>query len=133
MPELTVRLGHRADKAHASGDAVELGCDESIRGENEIGANDARDLLFESVLARELDDLFGLSAIEILGDEGRRGSARAAVVKIVERAIEAQKLDAEAFDRLGLAADNANGSGLTRQAIRSFSSWTRKRPGGIAS
>src|SRR5215469_7392822 len=81
--ELTVRLGHRTDETHASWYAVELGRDEAIRRQNEIGPYDARNFLFEPVLARELDDLFGFSPIEVLGNERRRGSAHAAIVKIV--------------------------------------------------
>jgi hypothetical protein len=49
--------------------------------------------LFEAILPRQLDDLFGLAAVEVIGDETRRGAARAAIIEVVERAVEAKKID----------------------------------------
>ena len=64
----------------------------------------AGQFLLEAVLPGELNDAFGFSAIEILGDERRRGSAGAAVVEVVERAIKDEEVVAELFNPLDLLA-----------------------------
>jgi hypothetical protein len=81
------------------GNAVELAGDVAVVGEDEVGPDDARDVLLEAVLARELHDLLGLAAIELFGDERRRGAARAAQVEGVERPVEGEQVVAERLDR----------------------------------
>ncbi len=100
--EPAVRLGHCAQKAHAAGNAIQFRRDEAVGGNNEIGPDHARHVLLEPVLPREFDDLFGLPAIEVLGNECGRGSPRAAIVQIVQSAVEGQKVDSERFDCRGL-------------------------------
>jgi hypothetical protein len=75
--ELAVRRGERAGEAHAARDAVELARDVAVLGEDQVGTDDARDVLFEAVLPSELHDLLGLAAVQLLGDVRRCGSARA--------------------------------------------------------
>ncbi len=100
--ELAVRLGHRADEAHAARDAVELGRDESVARHDEVGTDDAGQLLLEAVLPSKLDDLLRLALIQILRDERRRGSARAAIVQVVERAVEGEEAGSQTLDGVDL-------------------------------
>ena len=58
--------------------------------------------MLEAVLALQLDDLLGLPLVEILRNEAGRCSAYAAIIKVVERAIEAKEIGTEAFDRIEL-------------------------------
>ena len=81
VAEFAVRLGHRADEALASGDAIEFGGGKAVCRQNEIGTDDARNIALESVLASSLNDRFGLALVEIFGDKRRGRAPRAALVE----------------------------------------------------
>ena len=106
--EIAVRLGHRADEAHAARDAIEFGRGEAGVGHDQVGPDDGGDILFEPVLARQPHDVLGLAAIEILGDEGGRGPACAAIVETIEGPVEGGQIapdDFELLDRLGVEGE----------------------------
>ncbi len=99
-----IRLGHRAGKSHAARHAVEFRRDEAVIGEQQVGPNDAGDILAETILTRKPDDVLGLALIEVLGDKRGRGSARATLIEAVECPIEGEQVAADLFDlrdRLG--------------------------------
>ena len=96
--DLTIRLGHRANEPHAARHAVEFGGRKTVVGEDQVRTDDAGNLLLEAILPRQLHDLLGLAVIEIVGDERRRRSARAAVVEAVERPVKGEQVVAEGFD-----------------------------------
>ncbi len=97
--ELAVRRRERPGEAHAARDAVELARDVPVVGEDQIGPDDARDVLLEAVLPRQLDDLLGLTAVELVGDVRRSRAARAAQVQRVERFDEGEEVVPEGLDR----------------------------------
>ncbi len=92
-------LRHRADEPHAAGNAVEFRREKSALAEDEVGPDDARHVRLEAILAADAHDLFGLAAVQVVGDERRRRAACAALVERRERFIEGEEIGSQPLDR----------------------------------
>ncbi len=96
-----VGLVEPGGEADAAGDAVEFGDTEAVFAEEQVGADDPGQFIFEGVGALELDDVAWFSEFEPMGDPGGLLSGDAMSVEEVAGAVELVEDFSEVADGLG--------------------------------
>ena len=85
-------------QANAARDGIEFGDGESMFSQEEVGADDAGPIVFESWVALEIDQGLGFTLVEPTGDPLGLFSFEAVPVEEVHRAVELEQHSAQLFE-----------------------------------
>ena len=96
--ELRIGLVQPSGEADAAGDAIEFGDAEAVFGQEDIGADDAGHVDFESAGALTGDEFRRLAEVEPAGDPIGLLAFGTAAIKQVDGAIKLEEDPAERFD-----------------------------------
>lgn len=96
-------------EADASGDSVQFGDGEAILGEEEVRTYDARQVIFESGVTLQFDQVLGFALIQPLGDPGGLFAFETMAVEEINRAVELEQDAAELIDLPGNVRGNGKG------------------------
>ena len=93
-----VTLVEPCGQADAAGDGIEFGDGETVIGQEEVGADDAGPIVFESRVALEIDQGLGFALVEPTGDPRGLFSFEAVSVEEVHRAVELEQHPAQLLE-----------------------------------